>query len=107
MPRLAHVSFSRSFDVAGSGATDATRRFTAVVHEEKRRSLDGRPMGVGTLACARCDAPVAIGPGDHGPGQALTCPYCAHRAPLREFLSLAAPARPARVLVKVRARRAR
>lgn len=84
----------------------ATRRLQAV-HEEKRRSVRAGTIAAGTLACARCDAPVAIGPGEHEPGRTLTCPFCAHRAPLREFLSLTAPVRPARVLVKLRARRTR
>jgi hypothetical protein len=95
------VSFSRSFDAAGSGAADQTRRLR-VVHEEKRRSLSTQQIGMGTLACPCCDAPVALAPGPHGPAHGLTCPFCAHRAPLREFLSLAAPARPARVVVRLR-----
>jgi hypothetical protein len=93
------VSFSRSLNFMGSPSSDQTRRLT--VHEEKRRSLDTRQIGVGTLACARCDAPVSVGPGAHPPTASLTCPFCAHRAPLREFLSLAAPARPARVIVRL------
>lgn len=95
------MSFSRSFDAAGSGAADSTRRFT-LIREEKRRSIDTRVVGVGTLACARCDAPVALGPGSHAPTQALVCPFCAHQAPLRDFLSLAAPTRPARVKIRLR-----
>jgi hypothetical protein len=95
------VSFSRSFDASGSGAADQTRRLT-VVHEEKRRSAAARTIGIGTLACPRCDAPVAIA-GPHAPAQTLSCPFCAHRAPLREFLSLDVPARPARVVITLRA----
>lgn len=92
------------FDGSGSGASDQTRRLT-VVHEHKRRTLDARTIAAATLACGACDAPVALGPGAHAPAVVLTCPFCAHRAPLRDFLSLAAPVRPARVLVKLRARR--
>lgn len=95
------MSFSRSFDAAGSGAADSTQRFT-LIREDKRRSIDSRQIGVGTLACARCDAPIALGPGAHAPTQELVCPFCAHHAPLREFLSLATPTRPARVQVKLR-----
>ena len=94
------------FDGSGSGASDQTRRLT-VVHEERRRTIDSRTIAAATLACARCDAPLALVPGGHAPGEPLTCPFCAHRAPLRDFLSLAAPVRPARVLVKLRARRSR
>jgi hypothetical protein len=96
------VSFSRSFDASGSGSADQTRRL-GTVHEEKRRSSDVRQVGVGTLACARCDAPVALAAGPHAPAQPLRCPFCAHQAPLRDFLSLAAPARPARVVITLRA----
>jgi hypothetical protein len=35
----------------------------------------------------------------------VSCPYCAHAAPLRDFLSLAEPHRPARVDVRVVVRR--
>ena len=105
-PRLWAVSFSGMFDGSGSSASDQTRRL-AVVHEERRRTVDSRTIAAATLACARCDAPVALAPGGHAPAAPLTCPFCAHRAPLREFLSLAAPIRPARVLVKLRAVRSR
>jgi hypothetical protein len=54
-----------------------------------------------TLACARCDAPVTLGPGRHGPADAVTCPYCSHSAPVRDFLSLAQPTRATRVVVRV------
>ena len=72
-------------------------------HVELRRSGRETRLGVGTLACPRCDAPVATG------GRALTltdgldCPFCAHGAPARDFLSLAPPSRPARVIVHVHA----
>jgi hypothetical protein len=29
------------------------------------------------------------------------CPFCEHRAPVRDFLSLATPTRPARVVVRI------
>lgn len=65
---------------------------------EKRRSDE---IAHGTFACPHCDAPVS-------PGRSLkltaraTCPFCAHTAPARDFLSLALPTRPAHVVVKVR-----
>jgi hypothetical protein len=36
------------------------------------------------------------------PADALDCPFCAHGGRVRDFLSLAAPTRPARVEVRVR-----
>jgi DNA-directed RNA polymerase subunit RPC12/RpoP len=54
-----------------------------------------------TLACAECDAPVAIGPGRIALTEALACPYCGHSAPVRDFVSLAQPTRATRVVVRV------
>jgi hypothetical protein len=55
----------------------------------------------GTLACPACDAPVAPGAGPLTPGAPLGCPYCGRDGAVRDFLSLSAPARPARVVVRV------
>jgi hypothetical protein len=71
-------------------------------HEELRRSVRSTEVAAGTLACPRCDAPVAIGERVLTPGDELSCPYCLHGGPLREFLSLAPPTRPTRVIVRVR-----
>ena len=62
----------------------------------------GRPwrLGSGTLACPRCDAPVLLG-GRASPADALHCPFCRHGGAVRDFLSLAAPSRPARVEVRL------
>jgi hypothetical protein len=57
-------------------------------------------LGVGTLACPGCDAPVLIA-GPRRPHDELSCGYCGRAGALREFLSLAAPSRPARVEVRV------
>jgi hypothetical protein len=69
-------------------------------HEERRVAGSGR-LGIGTLACALCDAPVALAAGRVSPGAALACPFCGHAGAVRDFLSLAAPSRPARVVVHV------
>jgi hypothetical protein len=66
-----------------------------------RRSIRSSRVGTGTLACRSCDAPVAIA-GPLSPSDTLACPFCARTGPLRDFLSLAAPARPARVVISVR-----
>jgi len=71
------------------------------VHEELRRSQRSSVLAAGTLACARCDAPVSPGPHALSPAEPISCPYCRHRAPVREFLSLARPVRPACVVVRV------
>ena len=67
--------------------------------EERRRSRSWL-LGAGTLACPRCDAPVAP-PGPLSPADPLACPFCAHAAAVRDFLSLDAPTRPAHVEVRV------
>jgi hypothetical protein len=58
-------------------------------------------LASGTLACPRCDAPVALGAGRVAPADPLGCPYCDHTATVRDFLSLTSPTRPARVAVRV------
>ncbi len=72
-------------------------------HEERRRSTRSLRLGTGTLACERCDAPVSLGGDRVAPTDLLSCSFCSHRAPARDFLSLAAPSRPARVDVWVKA----
>jgi hypothetical protein len=72
------------------------------VAEERRAARSGR-LATGTLACPRCDAPVAPGAA-LSPAQTIGCPYCRHTAAVRDFLSLGQPARPARVEVRVIAR---
>ena len=66
---------------------------------EQRRARSTR-LATGTLACPECDAPV-MPPGPVAPSAALACPYCLHAGLVREFLSLAPPTRPARVVVRV------
>jgi hypothetical protein len=94
------VSFTRGIDGPRYTPITPDGRIAAAHHEE-RRALRRTEVGTGTLACARCDAPVAIGAERLVPSDALTCPFCGHRGPLRDFLSLAAPTRPARVVVRI------
>jgi hypothetical protein len=70
------------------------------LHEE-RRAIAAGVLALGTLACARCDAPVAPAERPMSLAEPLECPYCAHRGTVRDFLSLAPPTRPARVVVRV------
>ncbi len=87
--------FSRQRSEPGSHVPGA-------IEQDRRRSTT-EVLGIGTLACPDCDAPVGIGPEPLSPLAELSCPFCARRAPLREFLSLAPPTRPTRVLVRVTA----
>jgi DNA-directed RNA polymerase subunit RPC12/RpoP len=70
-------------------------------HEEERRIRRSGRLGTGTLACERCDAPVAPPGRSLSPADLVSCPFCSHRAPVRDFLSLVRPPRPARVEVRV------
>lgn len=69
---------------------------------EVRRARSSR-MATGTLACPRCDAPLALA-GAIVPSTALACPYCGHGGAAREFLTLGEPTRPQRVVIRVSAR---
>lgn len=68
-------------------------------HEE-RRDARSQTMARGTLACPECDAPVAP-VGTMAPADPMSCPLCLHAGAVRDFLSLAAPTRPAYVDVRV------
>jgi hypothetical protein len=70
--------------------------------QELRRWIRRNALGVGTLACCRCDAPISPGGRSLALTDALTCPFCAHSGAVREFLSLASPSRPARVVLRIR-----
>ena len=92
------MAISRGLGSSDStSATPVARR--TVVHEEVRIARVAH-LGAGTLACPRCDAPVALA-GPRSPVDRLVCPFCAHPGPLRDFLSLGAPTRPARVELRV------
>ncbi len=67
-------------------------------HRLARRSSQ---LAVGTLACPRCDAPVATPDRPLGVADAMACSWCGHGAVVRDFLSLGAPTRPTRVVVKI------
>src|SRR3954465_15760937 len=54
----------------------------------------------GTLGCPAGAAPTAPA-GPMSPADAISCGYCGHAGAVREFLSLASPSRPARVVVRV------
>jgi len=95
------VSFQRGID--GPEPVDADGVGGRIQIQDERRTRSTR-LGVGTLACPRCDAPVALA-GPLSPVAAIACPFCGHGGPLHEFLSLGAPTRPARVVVRVVERR--
>lgn len=71
-----------------------------------RRDVRVGALGLATIACPRCDAPVALPRRAVAPTDSMECPYCAYLGRVRDFLTLAAPgspARPTRVRVRVSA----
>ena len=68
---------------------------------QEQRIRHANRLGTGTLACPECDAPVGIGQARMRAADPLACSFCGHAGPVRDFLSLAVPSRPARVAVRV------
>ena len=96
------MSLHRGFD-ASEPPRPQSAGHLAGTHEERRARRFSR-LAAGTLACPDCDAPVALGGRRMTPAAPLECPFCGHLAPVRNFLSLELPTRPARVVVRVVAR---
>jgi hypothetical protein len=97
------VSFLSGGDWTGGRSSEPGSRAEQVSQRKRRADRNG-VIASGTIACPRCDAPVAIGPDQVAVTDALTCPFCAQHGPVREFLSLAVPTRPTRVQVRLRIR---
>jgi DNA-directed RNA polymerase subunit RPC12/RpoP len=94
------VSLLRGIDgFAHNTAGVPTRWIRPDVH--RRRDARSVRLCEATLACARCDAPVAAAEQGLSLTEPLVCPFCDHRAPVRDFLSLAMPTRPTRVVVRI------
>ena len=96
-PRLTVVSVFREID---QGEFERGARMQPAI-EERRKATRSGVLGAGTLACGRCDAPIDPGPSPMLMTELLACPFCDARGPVRDFLSLATPTRPARVVVRV------
>lgn len=94
------VSFLPGIDGSAHNTAGAPARWVRP-GPHRRRDTRTASMCEATLACARCDAPVAAGEAGLSLGETLVCPFCDHRAPVRDFLSLALPTRPARVVVRL------
>lgn len=73
----------------------------AVGYEELGRATRTQTLASGTLACPRCDAPVALAGVTVAPADPIGCPFCLHEARVRDFLSLGEPTRPQRVAVRL------
>jgi len=86
----------------GGSRDDRAERIEAVGGPEEIRPVAASwVLGTGTLACPSCDAPVYPTTRPMGPADDLECPVCAHPGAVRDFLSLAEPTRPTRVVVRL------
>ena len=68
---------------------------------EYRQTESSWQLATGTLACPDCDAPVLPGPRRMSPRDRISCGYCSTVGTVSDFLSLAEPTRPTRVVVRV------
>jgi hypothetical protein len=89
-----------SFLSGGSWTSDPRRRSDQRL-VEYRRATRSDELGEATITCPACDAPVAIGPGRRTLDEPLSCPFCRRSGPVRDFLSLARPTRPTRVVLRI------
>lgn len=96
-PRLTVVSVFRAMDDDGFERGARVRP----AFEERRKATRSGVLATGTLACHGCDAPIDPGGNPVSLTDRLTCPFCDARGPARDFLSLALPTRPARVILRV------
>ncbi len=92
------MALERGIDGSDPVRTDPISR---VAGEEERRLAHASRLGVGTLACPRCDAPVALTDGPLAPPDPLACSFCAHAGAVRDFLTLGEPSRHTHVEVRV------
>ncbi len=91
------MGLQRSGDELGPAPVE---RIAHVAGDEERRIAPSR-VAEGTLACPDCDAPVALTGGPVAPTDQLACPFCGRDGSVRDFLSLARPTRPTRVVVRI------
>jgi hypothetical protein len=69
--------------------------------EERRETHGAWELATATFGCPACDAPLLPDRAGMAPADPVSCGYCRHTGFVRDFLSLEAPARPARVVVRV------
>jgi hypothetical protein len=89
-----------SFLSGGSWTSDPREQEGRHFVQERRSTRTDR-LAEATIACDRCDAPVAIGDSRLRLSDTLTCPFCGRRGPVRDFLSLALPTRATHVVLRV------
>jgi hypothetical protein len=68
--------------------------------DPERRVAREWDLGMGTIACPSCDAPVALPRVPMAPLDPLLCPLCGTAGIVRDFLTVGEPTRPMRVQVR-------
>jgi hypothetical protein len=94
------LALHREIEGVPTGAVERVERVGG--RHERRRSEATWQLATGTLACPACDAPVVPSLDPMSPPDPMACGYCRHAGAVRDFLSLAEPTRPTRVVVRVR-----
>src|SRR4051812_39141790 len=94
------MAFHREIEGANHGPQQPAERLAG--RHELRPAESSTVLATGTFACPACDAPVLPAPGGSSPADLMSCAFCLQAAPVRDFLSLAEPTRPTRVVVRVR-----
>ena len=92
------MSFHRGIDGSEPLRPEPVTRYAG---PQAERRVTRALLGVGTLACPSCDAPVAPAGAPLAPSDPLSCPFCLRSGAVRDFLSLSGPPRPARVEVRI------
>jgi hypothetical protein len=93
------VALQRDFDGAEPIRPEPVGRLDG--HQHRHRAHAEWQLATGTLACPACDAPVLPAPGASSPADPIACGFCGEGGAVRDFLSLAEPTRPARVVVRI------
>ena len=93
------VAIHRDLEGAQGGRAQPVERLTG--RHEWRRTGTSRQLATGTLACPACDAPVLPSPEPMSMPDPIACGFCGHAGAVRDFLSLAEPTRPTRVVVRL------
>jgi hypothetical protein len=93
------VALQRDFDGAEPVRPEPIGRLDG--HHQHHRADAEWLLATGTLACPACDAPVLPAPGASSPADPIACGFCGEGGAVRDFLSLAEPTRPTRVVVRI------
>jgi hypothetical protein len=93
------MGLEREIEGAQSAGAQPVER--VVGRHEWRRTGTSWEMATGTLACPACDAPVMPSVEPMSMPDPMSCGFCGHSGAVRDFLSLARPTRPTRVVVRV------